>query len=249
VHPPALRAIFNLGVAAAEQGLVPYQAMRGAHAQLQELGVLQCHRVDPPPVPAEPYLSSNGEIHDASDAGVTVTVTPWELFAAPELRVAAQASAAGLQADGAAVVDGVLGPRLAAAVARALASHAAKAGPHKSFPLQYTSTLLHKSFPFQTTSTLVQYEQTVSALVRVCGPGGRRPWRSRPASWTRRAAATCRREATSSRGSEATKASNTPPRLRETRVETYWAGGLLRTSTRPTLNRRAESARLYLHSP
>ena len=29
-HPPALRAIFNLGVIAAEHGLVPFQAMRSA---------------------------------------------------------------------------------------------------------------------------------------------------------------------------------------------------------------------------
>jgi hypothetical protein len=72
--------------------------MRGAHAQLRDLGVLQCDRVDPPPVPAEPYLSSNGEIYDASDAGFAVTVTPWELFASTELRVAAQAAAVGLQA-------------------------------------------------------------------------------------------------------------------------------------------------------
>ena len=53
-HPPALRAIFNLGVVAAENGLVPFQAMRSAHGQLARLGVLRCDRVDPIPQPRGP---------------------------------------------------------------------------------------------------------------------------------------------------------------------------------------------------
>ena len=48
--PSALRSIFNLAAAAAERGLVPYQAVRSAHGQLRSLGLLTCDRVDPTPV-------------------------------------------------------------------------------------------------------------------------------------------------------------------------------------------------------
>jgi hypothetical protein len=122
-HPPALRAIFNLGVAAAEQGLVPYQAIRGAHGQLSQLGLLHCERVDPPPAAGADGDGGGGAL---SSAATSAAATPWELFASQELRVAARKAAAGLQSDGAAVVDGVLGPRLAAAVSRALVAHAAE---------------------------------------------------------------------------------------------------------------------------
>ena len=108
-HPPALRSIFNLAAAAAERGLVPYQAVRSAHGQLRSLGLLTCDRVDPTPVD-----------DDDPSRGV---VTPWELFASPTLRRAAAEAAVSIETEGVAVVRGALGPRLASAVANALRRH------------------------------------------------------------------------------------------------------------------------------
>ena len=113
-HPPALRAIFNLGVVAAENGLVPFQAMRSAHGQLARLGVLRCDRVDP-----------GAEGGDGWSLATPRAATPWELFASDRLRVAAREAAAGLLAHGSAVVDGALGPRLAEAASAALTRHVA----------------------------------------------------------------------------------------------------------------------------
>ena len=78
-HPPALRAIFNLGVVAAENGLVPFQAMRSAHGQLARLGVLRCDRVDP-----------GADGGDGWSLATPRAATPWELFASDRLRVAAR---------------------------------------------------------------------------------------------------------------------------------------------------------------
>ena len=114
---------YDSGVSAAENGLVPYQAIRSAHGQLKQLGVMHCARVDPAPASESSSRTSGGDGGDGGDGG---EATPWELFASADLRVAAQKAAAGLQRDGAAVVDGVLKPRLAAAVARALARYAAE---------------------------------------------------------------------------------------------------------------------------
>ena len=107
-----------------------------AHGQLKQLGVMHCERVDPAAPASEPSSRTSGgdggdggdgraggDVGDGGDGG---EATPWELFASADLRVAAQKAAAGLQRDGAAVVDGVLKPRLAAAVARALTRYAAE---------------------------------------------------------------------------------------------------------------------------
>ena len=129
-HPPALRAIFNLGVVAAENGLVPFQAMRSAHGQLARLGVLRCDRVDPEY--NKMYNVLNGEEGGSSPGWNLATpkaATPWELFASDRIRVAAREAAVGLVARGAAVVDGALGPRLAEAASAALERHAGDSRP------------------------------------------------------------------------------------------------------------------------
>ena len=117
-HPPALHAIFNLGIVAAENGLVPFQAMRSAHGQLARLGVLRCDRVDP-----------GVKGGDGWNLATPRSATPWELFASDRLRVAAREAAAGLVERGAAVVDDALGPRLAEAASKALERHVADSRP------------------------------------------------------------------------------------------------------------------------
>ena len=111
-NPPALRAIFDLGVAAAERGLVPFQSVRAAHGQLKQLGLLSCDVVDPPwsAAPREDGAADEPE----------PPVTAWSLFASARFRAAASELARGLEADGVAVVDDALGERHAAAVAAAL---------------------------------------------------------------------------------------------------------------------------------
>ena len=126
-HPPALRAVFDLGVAAAEAGLVPYQSIRSAHGQLANLGLLRCARVDP-------KGGSVGGLDETErapgDDAVSEEETPpsvWEVFGLPGLRDAARRAAAGLEAEGAAVVDDAFGRRGAAAVRAALRRHADEA--------------------------------------------------------------------------------------------------------------------------
>jgi hypothetical protein len=118
-NPPALRAIFDLGVAAAERGLVPFQSVRAAHGQLKQLGLLSCDVVDPPWSAAA--RETETEV-DAADAPTRAerSVTAWSLFASARFRAAASELARGLQADGVAVVDDALGERHAVAVAAAL---------------------------------------------------------------------------------------------------------------------------------
>ena len=108
-HPPALRSIFNLAAAAAERGLVPYQAVRSAHGQLRSLGLLTCDRVDPTPVD-----------DDDPSRGV---VTPWELFASPTLRRAAAEAPSRSRPKASPSFAARSGPRLASAVANALRRH------------------------------------------------------------------------------------------------------------------------------
>ena len=118
-NPPALRAIFDLGVSAAEHGLVPFHSMRAAHGQLRRLGVLSCAVVDPPSreersmdVAAEPAAQS------ASPP------TAWSLFASERVRQRVASDVRrGLREDGVAVVDDLLGSSLAGAVAGALREH------------------------------------------------------------------------------------------------------------------------------
>ena len=113
-NPPALRAIFDLGVAAAERGLVPFQSVRAAHGQLKQLGLLSCDVVDPP------WSAAARENETEVDADAERSVTAWSLFASARFRAAASELARGLEADGVAVVDDALGERHAAAVAAAL---------------------------------------------------------------------------------------------------------------------------------
>ena len=113
-NPPALRAIFDLGVAAAERGLVPFQSVRAAHGQLKQLGLLSCDVVDPP------WSAAARENETEVDADAERLVTAWSLFASARFRAAASELARGLEADGVAVVDDALGERHAAAVAAAL---------------------------------------------------------------------------------------------------------------------------------
>ena len=113
-NPPALRAIFDLGVAAAERGLVPFQSVRAAHGQLKQLGLLSCDVVDPP------WSAAARENETEVDADAERSVTAWSLFASARFRAAASELARGLEADGVAVVDDALGERHAAAVAEAL---------------------------------------------------------------------------------------------------------------------------------
>ena len=120
-HPPALRAVFNLAVAAAERGLVPFHAVRSAHAQLRSLGLLTCDRVDPPPPPPRP--SAGDDDARPSSAAPPRLASPWELFASARLRDAAATLAEGLSARGYAVVDDALGPRLAATARSAAKAH------------------------------------------------------------------------------------------------------------------------------
>ena len=119
-HPPALRAVFNLAVAAAERGLVPYHAVRSAHAQLRSLGLLTCDRVDPPPPPPRPATADDAPPASAAPPRLA---SPWELFASARLRDAAATLAEGLSARGYAVVDDALGPRLAATARSAAKAH------------------------------------------------------------------------------------------------------------------------------
>ena len=113
-NPPALRAIFDLGVAAAERGLVPFQSVRAAHGQLKQLGLLSCDVVDPP------WSAAARENETEVDADAERSVTAWSLFASARFRAAASELARGLEADGVAVVDDALGERHAVAVAEAL---------------------------------------------------------------------------------------------------------------------------------
>ena len=115
--PPALRAIFDLGVAAAERGLVPFQSVRAAHGQLKQLGLLTCDVVDPPWSAAAPRSALD---RDDETTNAERPVTAWSLFASARFRAAASELARGLEADGVAVVDDALGERHAAAVAAAL---------------------------------------------------------------------------------------------------------------------------------
>jgi hypothetical protein len=119
-NPPALRAIFDLGVAAAERGLVPFQSVRAAHGQLKQLGLLSCDVVDPPWSAAA--RENETEVDADADAPTRAerSVTAWSLFASARFRAAASELARGLEADGVAVVDDALGERHAAAVAAAL---------------------------------------------------------------------------------------------------------------------------------
>ena len=107
-HPPALKSIFNLGVAAAEQGLVPFHSMRAAHGQLKQLGLLECSVVDPPCMERESEKLP----------------TAWSLFASKQFTDSALELSKQLEEDGVAVVDDVLGPTLARAVELTLKEHA-----------------------------------------------------------------------------------------------------------------------------
>ena len=116
-NPPALRAIFDLGVAAAERGLVPFQSVRAAHGQLKQLGLLSCDVVDPPwRAAARDFGNADADAQTRAERSVTA----WSLFASARFRAAASELARGLEADGVAVVDDALGERHAAAVAAAL---------------------------------------------------------------------------------------------------------------------------------
>ena len=116
-NPPALRAIFDLGVAAAERGLVPFQSVRAAHGQLKQLGLLSCDVVDPPwSAAARDFGNADADAQTRAERSVTA----WSLFASARFRAAASELARGLEADGVAVVDDALGERHAAAVAAAL---------------------------------------------------------------------------------------------------------------------------------
>jgi hypothetical protein len=119
-NPPALRAIFDLGVAAAERGLVPFQSVRAAHGQLKQLGLLSCDVVDPPWSAAARETETEVDADADAPTRAERSVTAWSLFASARFRAAASELARGLQADGVAVVDDALGERHAAAVAAAL---------------------------------------------------------------------------------------------------------------------------------
>ena len=113
-HPPALRAIFNLGVVAAENGLVPFKrcARRTDSSPGSACSAATGSIPEPRARRLEPRDPEGGD-------------RPWELFASDRLRVAAREAAAGLVARGSAVVDGALGPRLAEAASAALTRHVA----------------------------------------------------------------------------------------------------------------------------
>jgi hypothetical protein len=119
-NPPALRAIFDLGVAAAERGLVPFQSVRAAHGQLKQLGLLSCDVVDPPWSAAARETETEVDADADAPTRAERSVTAWSLFASARFRAAASELARGLEADGVAVVDDALGERHAAAVAAAL---------------------------------------------------------------------------------------------------------------------------------